>query len=65
MSSRVAWSHTSPGWCTATVDGKFIALLRKSERSWKWLGYANGKPLGEFNGLTEAKREAPKKARET
>lgn len=66
--SRIAWSINGQGWCCTTVKvglrPVFIALMREGPRSWRWLGFANGHPLGAFNGIVNAKRQAPGRAQE-
>lgn len=66
MAHRVAWTTNGQGWWVTTTHGVFIALMRPPEddaRRWQWVGFANGHPLGRFDGLALAKKEAPRRAR--
>ncbi len=54
----MGWTLNSAGWWVRTIDGTFVALMRAGQ-SWIWVGYANGKSLGQFQGLQDAKRRAP------
>lgn len=64
---RTVWSANAAGWHMATVRvGErpvLVALMREHASTWRWIGFANGRPLGRFDGLANAKREAPKLAR--
>lgn len=60
--SATGWALNGQGWCCTTIKvgarSVFVALMRESDRSWRWLGFGNGRPLGRFDGLVKAKREA-------
>lgn len=63
---RLVWSLNGQGWHVTTKGGLFIVLMRPpetDEKRWQWLGFANGHPLGRFDGLAVAKREAPRRAK--
>ena len=60
------WLRTVAGCWVRTVEASgrkiFVVIFRKRD-SWKWLGYGNGEPLGEFDGFANAKRKAPEVAK--
>lgn len=65
---RVSWGLSDNGWCCTTIKvgtkPVFVVVMRENERTWRWLGYANGRPLGRFDGLANAKRQAVTRAKE-